>query len=123
MVQALKGANGEPVYVLLDEGEEIDQETANQLSASVAAGDFDRAKPEIRNSKSTTPSAACVTTDIVDCDKNVIATKPSEKISRGQQPKQVKPGPIKNIGSSNFESGSVNKKPNEATEPFIIASD
>lgn len=75
----MKGANGEPVYVLLDEGDEIDPETANQLSASVAAGDFDRAKPEIRNSKSTTVPAAGVTTDTVDiCDKNVVAAKPSE---------------------------------------------
>lgn len=58
----MKGANGEPVYVLLDEGDEIDPETASQLAASVAAGDFDRAKPEIRHVKSATGSAAAATT-------------------------------------------------------------
>lgn len=58
-MQALKGANGEPVYVLLEEGDEIDPETASQLTASVAAGDFDRAKPA---TKSTTGTASAATT-------------------------------------------------------------
>ncbi|CAG9534052.1 unnamed protein product [Cercopithifilaria johnstoni] len=124
-VQALKGANGEPVYVLLDEGDEIDPETASQLAASVAAGDFDRAKPEIRHTKSTTGPAAGATATTVDIsDRNAVSARPtSEKIPRGQQQKQVKSGPTKNIGSSNFEIGPVNKKLDEPTEPFIIASD
>lgn len=34
-VQALEGADGERVYVLMAEGEEIDPETANQLAESI----------------------------------------------------------------------------------------
>ncbi|EFO19071.2 hypothetical protein LOAG_09424 [Loa loa] len=122
-VQALKGANGEPVYVLLDEGDEIDPETASQLAASVAAGDFDRAKPEIRHAKSS--AAAATTTTTVDTySRNAITAKPiSEKIARGQQPKQAKSDLTKSAGNSDFETGLVNKKFDEAAEPFIIASD
>ncbi|KAL3990699.1 hypothetical protein ACH3XW_32855 [Acanthocheilonema viteae] len=124
-VQALKGANGEPVYVLLDEGDEIDPETASQLAASVAAGDFDRAKPEIRHAKSiTSPAAAAAVAATTVCDRNDSAARPtSEKIPRGQQPKQAKSGLTENAGSSNFETGLVNKKLDEPTEPFIIAAD
>ncbi|MCP9265249.1 hypothetical protein DINM_020500 [Dirofilaria immitis] len=125
-VQALKGANGEPVYVLLDEGDEIDPETANQLAASVATGDFDRAKPEMRRAKSLTGDAAGTTTTTVDTyNKNAsTARSTSEKIGREQQPKQqIKFGPEKNAESSNFGTKLINKKPDEATEPFIIASD
>uniref|UniRef100_A0AAF5PLP1 Uncharacterized protein n=1 Tax=Wuchereria bancrofti TaxID=6293 RepID=A0AAF5PLP1_WUCBA len=119
-VQALKGANGEPVYVLLDEGDEIDLETASQLAASVAAGDFDQAKPEIRHAKSNASSTALVET----CGGNTVTAKPtSDKSARGQQPKHVKSSSTKNVGSSNFEAEIVNKKLDEATEPFIIASD
>ncbi|VDO43844.1 unnamed protein product [Onchocerca flexuosa] len=104
-VQALKGANGEPVYVLLDEGDEIDPETANQLAASVAAGDFDEAKPEIRHVKST-PSNATGTSSTLDTyDKNAPSKSASEKIAQDQQPKQqVKSGLAKNAGSSKFET-------------------
>ncbi|VDK69499.1 unnamed protein product [Onchocerca ochengi] len=123
-VQALKGANGEPVYVLLDEGDEIDPETANQLAASVAAGDFDQAKPEIRHVKSTTNAATGTTSTVDTYDKNASSRSTSEKIARDQQSKQqVKSGSAKNAGSSNFETRLVKKKLDEATEQFIIASD
>lgn len=36
-MQALEGANGERVYVLMAEGEEVDQETVAQLAASISA--------------------------------------------------------------------------------------
>uniref|UniRef100_A0A158Q7H3 C2H2-type domain-containing protein n=1 Tax=Elaeophora elaphi TaxID=1147741 RepID=A0A158Q7H3_9BILA len=78
-VQALKGANGEPVYVLLDDGDEIDPETASQLAASVAAGDFDRAKPEIQHEK--TSAAAATTTAVDSYDKNTIASRPTSEVS------------------------------------------
>ncbi|VIO89353.1 Uncharacterized protein BM_BM3806 [Brugia malayi] len=123
-VQALKGANGEPVYVLLDEGDEIDPETASQLAASVAAGDFDQAKPEIRHAKSNASSTATTTAAVETSGRNAITAKAtSDKSARGQQAKHVKSNPTKNVGSSNFETEIVNKKLDEATEPFIIASD
>ncbi|EJW82112.1 hypothetical protein WUBG_06979 [Wuchereria bancrofti] len=103
-VQALKGANGEPVYVLLDEGDEIDPETASQLAASVAAGDFDQAKPEIRHAKSNASSTAVVET----CGRNTVTAKPTaDKSARGQQPKHVKSSSTKNVGSSNFEAADL----------------
>ncbi|VDM45051.1 unnamed protein product [Toxocara canis] len=39
-VQALEGADGERVYVLMGEGEEIDAETAEQLAASISSGEI-----------------------------------------------------------------------------------
>lgn len=77
----MKGANGEPVYVLLDEGDEIDAETANQLAASVAAGDFDRAKPEIRQTKATDSATNTTTATVGTCDKNAVAARPTSDVS------------------------------------------
>uniref|UniRef100_A0A914ZG12 C2H2-type domain-containing protein n=2 Tax=Parascaris univalens TaxID=6257 RepID=A0A914ZG12_PARUN len=39
-VQALEGSDGERVYVLMGEGEEIDAETAEQLAASLSSGEI-----------------------------------------------------------------------------------
>lgn len=39
-MQALEGSDGERVYVLMGEGEEIDAETAEQLAASLSSGEI-----------------------------------------------------------------------------------
>lgn len=43
----------------MDEGDDIDPETASQLAASVAAGDFDQPDPKMQRSTSVT-SEVCV---------------------------------------------------------------
>jgi len=40
-VQAVRGADGEPVYVLMPEGEEMDEATAEQLAAALATGEIE----------------------------------------------------------------------------------
>lgn len=100
-VQALKGADGELVYVLMDEGDDIDPETASQLAASVAAGDFDQPDPKMQRSTS-------VTSEEVE----------QQQQQQQQQQSQYKADPVKDEGSS--ETGNIEGLAGEESERLVL---
>ncbi|VDK38195.1 unnamed protein product [Gongylonema pulchrum] len=111
-VQALKGANGETVYVLMADDEEIDSETAELLAASVASGDFDVAE----SGKQKEASA--------DSEKG--EQKDQQRQQQQQQQQEKEHEKCKSIdakGDGQLEMETIMAEDEAATEEFIISSD